>query len=93
MQSEDDMLKMLENGGVNDMPNMAEQGMSAQAYNNIQNQESNLIVWQLELDNILERVEHLLRGHIIKEDKDGNMSFVEPKDKRLIVLNSMPIVS
>lgn len=63
------------------------QGMSAQAYNNIQSQESNLIVWQLELDNILERVEHLLRGHIIKEDGNGGITFTEPEDKRLIVLN------
>ncbi len=62
-------------------------GMSAQAYSNIQGQESNLIVWQLELDNILERIEHLLRGDIIKEDGKGGISYVKPEDKKLIVLN------
>lgn len=62
-------------------------GMSAQAYQNIQGQENNLIVWQLELDNILERIEHLLKGHVLKDDGNGGIDYAEPTDKRLIVLN------
>jgi hypothetical protein len=47
----------------------------------------NLIVYQLELDNILERIEHLLRGDVIEQDAEGNVIYVEPKDTSLIVLN------
>jgi hypothetical protein len=47
----------------------------------------NLIVYQLELDNILERIEHLLRGDVIDTDQEGNTVYVEPDDKSLIVLN------
>lgn len=52
-----------------------------------QQQENNLIVWQLELDNILERIEHLLKGDVINEDDKGNIVYSAPKDKTLIVLN------
>ena len=52
-----------------------------------QSQDNNLIVWQLELDNILERIEHLLKGEIIKDDGAGNIDYVAPKDKSLIILN------
>ena len=50
-------------------------------------QDSNLIVFQLELDNILERTEHLLKGDVLKVDTDGNVTYTAPKDKDLIVLN------
>ncbi len=52
-----------------------------------QNQDQNLIVWQLELDNILERIEHLLRGDIVEEDAEGNIVYKTPEDTDLIVLN------
>ena len=42
-------------------------GYAASSIYGSQQQDSNLIMWQLELDNILERIEHLLRGDIIKE--------------------------
>ncbi len=64
------------------------QDLSAYAYQAAQNNgESNLIMWQLELDNILERIEHLLKGDILKDDGQGNMDYFEPEDKRLVVLN------
>lgn len=85
MVTDQEALEALTNPDMGSM--MPDNGMAAQAYNNIQSQENNLIVWQLELDNILERIEHLLRGDIIKEDKNGNISFVKPEDTRLIVLN------
>ena len=50
-------------------------------------QDNNLIVFQLELDNILERIEHLLKGEQLEEDGEGNLKFKPPKDKDLIVLN------
>ena len=50
-------------------------------------QETNLIEWQLELDNILERVDHLLRGHILSFDKEGNLTWKEPEDTTHRVFN------
>ena len=82
---EEEILKQLEQGG--DVNSLSDQTMSAQAYNNIQGQENNLIVWQLELDNILERIEHLLKGDVIKDDGQGGMEYTTPEDKRLIILN------
>lgn len=52
-----------------------------------QNQDANLIVFQLELDNILERIEHLLKGDVLEEDSEGNLKYESPKDTDLIVLN------
>ena len=52
-----------------------------------QTQNDNLIIWQLELDNILERIEHLLKGDIIKDDGQGNVIYQTPKDTSLIILN------
>jgi len=43
----------------------------------------NLIEYQLELDNILERIEHLLKGDTLKQDKDGNVFYETPKDEKL----------
>lgn len=44
------------------------------------NQDDNLIRFQLELDNILEKIEHLLRGDIVAEDSEGNVFYTSPKD-------------
>ncbi len=52
-----------------------------------QSQDSNLIIWQLELDNILERIEHLLKGDIVSDDGQGNIVYKAPTDKSLIILN------
>ena len=50
-------------------------------------QDTNLITWQLELDNILERIEHLLKGDILEEDSDGNVKYIKAENKDLVVLN------
>jgi len=50
-------------------------------------QETNLIEWQLELDNILERVDHLLRGHILSFDESGSLTWKEPEDTSHRVFN------
>ncbi len=50
-----------------------------------QNQDPNLIVYQLEMDNILEKIEHLLRGDVIKE-VEGEMVYTSGED-RLKILN------
>ena len=82
---EEEIMKLMEREQQATVPQ--DSTLSAQAYNNIQGQENNLIVWQLELDNILERIEHLLRGDVITDDGEGGFSYTPPKDKRLVVLN------
>lgn len=47
---------------------------------NEQDQE-NLILYQLETDRILERIEHFLRGDQIKIDEKGNSYFIATKDE------------
>jgi len=44
-------------------------------------EDSNLIEWQLELDDLLERVDHLLRGHELKYDDKGNQFWKESDDR------------
>ena len=44
-------------------------------------QDTNLVKWQLDIQEELERIEHLLRKHIPRRDKDGNEYFEEPKEK------------
>jgi len=51
----------------------------------------NLIEFQLELDNVIDRIEHLLRGHIASIDIEGNQVWAEPKDKNLKILNEKGI--
>lgn len=48
--------------------------------------DENLVKWQLELDNILERVDHLLRGHILRW-KHGNFVWTEPTDDKEKIFN------
>jgi hypothetical protein len=51
------------------------------------NQNSNLIEYQLELDNILERIEHLLQGHVLEFTPENNLRWVKPKNDILKVFN------
>lgn len=50
-------------------------------------QDKDLIRWQLELDNILERVEHLLRGDELRFDKGGNLIWKVPENPDHILFN------
>jgi len=47
----------------------------------------NLVKWQLELDNILERVEHIIRGDRITHDPQGNIIWERTTDIKHITLN------
>jgi len=51
------------------------------------NTSEDLIRYQLELDNILERVEHILRGDTISFDDQGNRYWKKDKKGRFAVLN------
>lgn len=61
--------------------------LSAHAYNSIGGQSDNLVVFQLELDNILEKIEHMLRGDILQNDGEGGVDWVKPEDNNLVMLN------
>lgn len=47
----------------------------------------NLVEWQLELDNILERIDHLLRGDELKFDNKGNVTWRDTQDKAKQIFN------
>lgn len=51
------------------------------------NQNEDLIRWQLDLQSDLIRIEHLLRGHVMTFDQDGNEYWKEPTDKNHCVFN------
>ena len=46
----------------------------------------NLIQWQLELDSILERIEHMLRGDVIKFEQ-GHMVWMKTTNPQYIIFN------
>lgn len=55
-------------------------------------QDTNLIEWQLELDNILDRIQHLLAGDIVAIDETtGTRDWAEQPDKRLRPLNKFGV--
>lgn len=78
---------------------VAERDRSRQLGQGMQNQmnlfnaeeQDNLIRWQLDLKEDLERIYHLLKGDQVKEDKDGNMIYVEPEDEALKPFNEFGV--
>lgn len=48
---------------------------------------ANVMEFQLDLKDELDRINHLLRGDIIVRDADGNENWVEPDDDRLKILS------
>lgn len=57
-----------------------------------QQKDGNLIQFQLEADDILEKIEHFLKGDKIKEN-DGEIYYEEQKNKDLIILNEYGVNS
>jgi hypothetical protein len=53
--------------------------------------EDNLIRWQLDLKEDLEKVYHLLRGDVVSEDEKGNVVYKEAKDDDLKPFNDFGI--
>lgn len=49
--------------------------------------EGNLAQWQVESDDILDKIEHFLKGDVVKVDTDGNVFYEKQKDQDLIILN------
>ncbi len=46
-----------------------------------QEDNENLVKWQLDIKDELVRIEHLLRKHIPKTDKNGDVYYIEPEEK------------
>lgn len=57
------------------------------------NTDENLIKWQLDLREDLDRIYHLLNGHVIKEDEKGNQYYAEPDDTNLKPFNDYGVQS
>ncbi len=51
------------------------------------NQDVNLIELQIEMDSILEKLDHSMRGHVLKLDGKGNYIWQEPDDTSSKVLS------
>jgi hypothetical protein len=51
------------------------------------NEKPNVIEYQLDLKDELERMNHILSGHVIENTSDGGTKWVEPKDDRLKILS------
>lgn len=73
-----------------------ERQRSRQVYNANQSmfglpQDNNLIEYQLDLREILDRIYHLLKGHQIKEDEKGNIIYQEPKNTEMIMFNDFGV--
>lgn len=49
--------------------------------------------WQLETEDILDKIEHFLRGDIVETDADGNVAFKEQTNKDLVILNKYGVNS
>lgn len=76
-----------------------EKTKNTQLYNELSNfsqggtQDPNLVQWQLDTDDILDRIEHFMKGEIIKEDAEGNVDYIKPETDDLAILNSYGVNS
>jgi len=79
--------EMMDNGFNNQMGNGMNQPFdnqyNAPTFFRNEDQE-NLIRWQLDIHEELERIEHLLRKHIPKIDKKGKVYFEAPKEEDML---------
>lgn len=60
---------------------------SALASSSFQAQEDNLIKYQLDTGELLNMIEHFLKGEYLSLDKEGNEFWVAPEDDKLILFN------
>lgn len=56
-----------------------------------QENEENLIKWQLDMREDLDRLYHLLKGDILKEDADGEVDYAEPENPDLKPFNEFGV--
>ncbi len=88
MDEDDNILKELQELEKEKLRNQNLQLNTALASSSFQGGEgSNLIEYQLDPGDLLNRLEHFLRGEYISFDNDGNEYWAKQKDKKLILLN------
>jgi len=46
------------------------------------NTQENLVQWQLDMKEELERIEHMLKGHILQTQKNGDVVYVDPPNAK-----------
>lgn len=83
MEESEAYIKQLENelARTNNQANQQTQALISNSMYGSTGTDQNLIVYQLEFDNILDRIEHQLKGDIIETDKDGNQYYTAPTKK------------
>ncbi|MBU0467048.1 MAG: hypothetical protein KKD94_02455 [Nanoarchaeota archaeon] len=57
------------------------------AQSTVEQNQQNLIQWQLDIQQELEFISHQLRGHVIKRDDKGNEFWAEPEDDEQRIFN------
>ena len=65
--------------------------ISNSSFNNAE--EGNQRQWQLEVEDVLDKIEHFLKGDAIVTDAEGNTFYQEQKDKDLVILNKYGVNS
>ena len=78
-----------ENKYLSDQNHSLSTAMATQAF--MDQNEDNLIFYQLETDRMIEKIEHFLRGDEISFDDKGNSFYVPPKDENLKNFNEYGI--
>lgn len=68
------------NASIGGMNNAMQQNMNS-------GMNENLIVFQLEVQDLVERISHLLKGDIVKIDENGNTYYEAPEDDSLKTMN------
>lgn len=76
---EDDFLSKLQAEGdtLRSEKTQLQQSLSSASYRG--QEDPNLIQYQIDTGDMLEKIEHFLRGEYIAKDKDGNESWARPK--------------
>jgi len=89
MDQNDEAIKYIEqleaelshkNASIGGMNNAMQQNMNS-------GMNENLIVFQLEVQDLVERISHLLKGDIVKIDENGNTYYEAPEDDSLKTMN------
>lgn len=90
---DEEYINQLEEGLENSQSRNNQLASSIHGYTAMQQKDANLIYYQIDPEEILNKVEHFLRGDMIKTDDLGNENYVQPEDKDLIPLNEYGINS
>lgn len=73
---------------VENAKNQSDAAVTANSiYNAANDQNHNIIEYQLEFDDIISHIEHLIRGHIVRRKEDGTEYWYEPKEDEQKLFN------